>query len=94
MAVGIVDRLEVIDIENHDAEGRALALGTGELAAEHIVDRRAVEQFSERVVGGSILQTLASFEEIVLKLKDPKADAEARAKLSGVDRLGEVIVGA
>jgi hypothetical protein len=93
VAVGIVDGFEVIDIEDHDTDGRVLALGAGKLAAEHIVDGGAIQDAGESIVSGGELEAFAGFEEIILEFEDAEADAETGAELACVQGLGKVIVG-
>ncbi|MNH46870.1 hypothetical protein D3C79_1098430 [compost metagenome] len=43
MAVGVVQALEVIQVQHGDAQRRAAAVGAGRLALEHVVQATAVQ---------------------------------------------------
>ena len=50
VAVGVVDQLEVVHVEQAQAQGRAAPLGKGGFAAEGLVEALAVEHAGEGVV--------------------------------------------
>ena len=54
VAEGVIDGLEVVDVEQHDGERPALALGDVDLALEGLGQHHPVGQFGERVVIGAV----------------------------------------
>ena len=66
MAVGVVDRLEVIDIEEKDAEGGVGAEGALDFLVEEVEEGGAVPEAGEGVVGGLVAELFLGDEEVVL----------------------------
>jgi hypothetical protein len=58
MAVGVVDGLEMVNVEHDGAERLVVAFGPGEGGGELLVKRAAVEAASKAVTGGQALQLL------------------------------------
>ena len=58
MSVGVVDRLEVVDVEHQDAERRRDAHGAAELLVQAPQTEATVVDAGERVQGGEALQAI------------------------------------
>ena len=56
VAVGIVDKLEVIDICHEDGDGEVFALCADEFLAEHFEDGSAIPESGEAVSGGQFIE--------------------------------------
>jgi hypothetical protein len=52
----VIERLEAVDVAEHDAERLVQALGAGELRGEALLISTTVEQAGELIVGGRLLQ--------------------------------------
>jgi hypothetical protein len=66
MAVGIIDRLKVVDIEKQDAEGGTGAEGALDFLVEEVEESGAIPEAGEGVVGRLVAELLLGDEEIVL----------------------------
>ncbi len=86
MAVGVVDALEIVDVED---DGRELAGRDGALASlvGLLEETAPVGKAGERVGGGEA-------DEVALHRGDALGGAEPRIELLGERRLGDEIVGA
>ena len=58
VALGVVDALEVVEVEDHGAERVAVAAGAGDLLADAQLHRAVVEDARERVGAGDVLDVL------------------------------------
>ena len=56
MSVGVVDPLEVVDVDHQQRHRPAVAVGAGELRLESLVEGRAVERASQAVMGGALFE--------------------------------------
>jgi hypothetical protein len=60
VAVGVVDFLQAVEVEEQDCEGTAVAIGTLGFAFEDVEETAVVGQAGERVADGQVLDL---FEE-------------------------------
>src|SRR5206468_3640260 len=63
VAVGVVELLEVVDVDHRHREAAVLAAGEGDLALELLVEHGAVEQAGEAVAGGEQAQLARAHHE-------------------------------
>jgi hypothetical protein len=94
VAVGIVDQLEVVEIEHDDAQRFALAAGAIDLVREEFEDGRAVPTLGQGIAGGLLAQRLAHLNQLGLQVDDAAAGAQAHFHFGVVEGLDEVVVGA
>jgi hypothetical protein len=80
VAAGVVDRLEVVEVEDHGAERRAVAARAGDLLADADLHRAVVEDAGERVGAGDVLDVLVGL------------GVAAGERGQAGDRLGRVLV--
>ena len=53
---GVVHRLEVVEVDDHDAERPGLAAAAGDRVGEAVTQQRAVGELGERIVEGAVAQ--------------------------------------
>src|SRR5260370_39172659 len=64
MAVGVVDALEPVEIDQCGRAGRRAAMGTGNLVIQHPHDVAAVERAGQLVEFGELFDALVGFLEL------------------------------
>src|SRR5690606_18853403 len=97
--VGVIEKLEAIEVEHHDGKVLSAALDSLMLLVQELVDVPVVEQTRQPIGDREAAETLVDlFEllvlpvELVLELLDAQHRADARLQLGEVDRLREVVV--
>jgi hypothetical protein len=74
----MVDRAEMIQIEHHDRDGVAMALGVGDRFYEAFFESLPIRQAGERIMSGEILQARMYFFEFACIAAGPFAQHAAR----------------
>lgn len=93
VAVGVVDELEPIEIENDDTDRTTRGAGQFHAIGEELADVGAVFEAGESVVGGLLPELFAGVEEFVLQFDDAPASAETDAELLLIEGLDDIVVG-
>ena len=70
MAVGVVDALEVIDVDEQQGERAAMAMGAAPLGGEALVKAAAVGDSGEAVLQGHFFEAVAGLFECLLGLEE------------------------
>src|SRR3546814_8207195 len=86
MAVGVVDVLEVVDVEVGDGDGLPRGLGAGERDGQPCIELRPVHQAGQRVVRGPAGQLLGR----AMSLGDVSGEGDDRTDVGVVE---EVVAG-
>ena len=85
---------EVIEIHHDRRQRRPFAQGAAVLAFEGFEQSIAVPEPGERIVSGLLPQRLARFHQVGLEVQNPPPRAQPHPQFFGLERLGDVIVGA
>ena len=92
VAVGVVDRLEAVDVDDHHRPLAAVAGGEGDVLVQFGAEAAAVEQAGQRVVVGEVAQLGLSPLGLGQRLRDDLAILGVKLREDGIDRrraLGE-----
>src|SRR5882762_9486092 len=73
MAVGVIDALEPVEIDQRDRAGRIAASGAGNLVIQHPLDAAAVERAGELVEFGELFDSLVGLAEFDAAFVKPLA---------------------
>src|SRR3970282_2306041 len=87
-----VDEFEVVEIGHHGRDRSVFAMGSCYLPVQGLQNGPAVEKPGEGIVGGLDSQLLARSDELLLKLEDALAGAQAGFQFLKVEWLGDVVV--
>ena len=87
---GVVERLEVIDVQHDDADGAPAARGAGELEVERLLHVAAVEEPRERVQDGLASQGVAQ-PQVGERQRDALSHGHRELLLGLAQRLGNAI---
>ena len=93
VAEGIVVRLEVVHVQQHQRERRFLAGGQGELSLQLLEEPPPVLQPGQLVGRGQGPQLLVLPLQLLLHGNQALGDPQPGDQLPGVDRLGQEVVG-
>jgi hypothetical protein len=93
VAVVIVDRFEVVDVDQHAGERMLVATSAPELVGEPRVDHPPVDELGEPIDGGQLGEVLVDALELVGKTLDAQHRRHANLQLERVDRLAQELVG-
>jgi hypothetical protein len=92
MALGVVDMLEMVDVEQDDREGIAVARGDFEVVQELSFEVPAVRKTGEHVGSADLLELEVALPQVGLELFDADGGADASEKLGRFKRLFQVVV--
>src|SRR5437867_10794246 len=68
MAETVIDRLEVIDVQQRNAEGLARALRPGSFLGEQLQERAAIERTGQLIVASELLNPFERSGELLVSL--------------------------
>jgi hypothetical protein len=88
----IIDLLEVIDIDQHDAHRRAVASRARQLAMQEGDNLSAIPDSSQKIVAGRKLQGVVGREKFLLQLDDSPSHLQPCLQLQRIERFREKIV--
>ncbi|MEQ8568644.1 MAG: hypothetical protein RMA76_27225 [Deltaproteobacteria bacterium] len=92
VAVGVVDLLEVVDVEQRDRGRVRRTCESRDGFVELLVDRASVHHLREAVLVRHLVQLGLRLAHRTLKREDATPDAQARKELTRIERLRDVVV--
>ena len=94
VAIGIVDVLEVIQVDQHHPEREAVPYRSRQLMGGPRIDRATIGQAGQRIRQRRLLQQAVLFLELTVQVDQAPADVDTRHQLFDVKRFGQIVVGA